>query len=80
MEVRHKGIVNWFGSKGQSWGYIYKDGGGEIYVHYKNIISTPTKPNGLLFLERGQRVAFDIAGGHYRDGTQAINVEVLENE
>lgn len=76
MSERIFGVVEWFGSKGQAWGSIDKDGGGRIFVHYKQILSDNQKDPGYRVLQPGQRVSFEVGPGHYMDGTQAMKVKV----
>jgi CspA family cold shock protein len=72
-----QGIVSWFSSSGQSFGYIIRDDGGQIFVHYKNILSEGQPDPHFKKLEKGQRVEFEIAPGHFCAGTQAVKVKVL---
>jgi cold shock CspA family protein len=74
---RLQGIVSWFSSKGQSFGYILKDDGGQVFVHYKNILEEGQADKNFRKLEKGQRVEFEIAPGHFCAGTQAVKVRVI---
>lgn len=76
MSNRVFGVVEWFGSKGQAWGSIDKDGGGRIFVHYKNILGDNQKDPNYKVLVKGQRVSFEEAPGHFMDGTQAVKVKI----
>ncbi len=61
-----KGTVKWFNdSKG--FGFIEKEGGGDIFVHYGDI-----KDEGFKSLSEGQEVSFDVAQGE--KGPKAENV------
>jgi len=60
------GKVKWFtNSKGN--GFIEKEGGGIVFVHY-----TAIQGDGFKTLNEGQTVEFEIAQGE--KGPQAINV------
>ncbi len=74
--ARHWGVVKWFGSKGQSWGYIITDEGPEIFVHFKSILPDNQENPKFRTLNPGQRVSFEVASGYYMPGTQAVNVKV----
>lgn len=73
------GTVKWFASKQQSFGFILRDDGGEIFVHYRGISEEGQADKKYKVLQPGQRVEFEIAPGHFCDGTQAINVKVIGN-
>jgi CspA family cold shock protein len=62
-----QGKVKWF-SKEKGYGFIEKDGGGDIFVHYTGIAGT-----GYRNLEEGERVSFEIVEG--QRGPQAVNVK-----
>ena len=55
-------------SKG--YGFIEKDGGGDVFVHY-----TAIQGDGFKTLNEGQMVQFDITQGE--KGPQAVNVVKL---
>ncbi|MGR6837322.1 cold-shock protein [Syntrophomonas erecta] len=63
------GTVKWFSNE-KGYGFIEKDGGGDIFVHYSSISG-----DGYRTLMEGQRVEFDIAQGSR--GVQAENVNLL---
>ena len=52
------------------FGFISREGGDDVFVHYSNIQST-----GYKTLDEGQRVEFDVAPG--RKGEEAQNVRVI---
>lgn len=64
-----EGTVKWFNdSKG--FGFIEKDGGGDIFVHH-----TAIQAEGFKSLAEGDRVKFDIVEG--QKGPAAANVVKL---
>jgi len=64
------GVVKWFDpEKGQ--GYIERDEGGEIYVHYSAVICEESE----CHLDEGDRVKFTVYDGP--NGPQAQDVIVL---
>lgn len=73
----YKGVVAWFGSKGQSWGSIDYGDKQRVFVHYKNVVAEGQLDPKYKMLAKGQEVEFELGQGHYCDGTQAINVKVL---
>ena len=64
-----QGTVKWFNNK-KGWGFIVKDDGEDIFVHYSAI-----KDDGFKSLNEGQRVQFDIEQSER--GPAAANVEKL---
>jgi cold shock protein len=69
MSEKEQGSVKWFsGQKG--YGFIERDAGGDIFVHFSAIMS-----EGYRSLEEGQRVEFTVAQGP--KGLQAQEVVVL---
>ena len=64
-----EGTVKWF-SESKGYGFIEKDEGGDVFVHYTDIAG-----EGFRNLAEGQRVQFDEEEG--RKGLQAKNVKPL---
>ncbi len=63
------GTVKFFNAE-KGYGFISREGGKDVFVHYSNIQGT-----GYRTLEEGQRVEFDVAPG--RKGEEAQNVRVI---
>lgn len=68
--LQEMGTVKWFDA-GKGYGFILRDTGAEIFVHYRSILG-----EGHRALFEGQRVAFVIAQG--RKGLQAEEVMPIE--
>lgn len=60
------GTVKWF-NDAKGYGFITKDEGGDLFVHYSSIQS-----EGFKSLQEGQKVEFDLGQG--QKGPQAENV------
>ncbi len=69
MNERITGTIKWFNA-GKGYGFIARDGGEDVFVHYSAIQS-----QGFRTLEEGQRVEFDVELGP--KGPKANNVTIL---
>jgi CspA family cold shock protein len=64
-----EGKVKWF-NEGKGFGFIEKNDGGDIFVHFSAIQST-----GFKTLTEGQSVSFDVVQGN--KGPAAENVKLI---
>ncbi|MFO7264473.1 MAG: cold shock domain-containing protein [Bacillota bacterium] len=65
-----QGRVKWFSAE-KGYGFIEREDGGDVFVHY-----TAINADGFKTLEEGQLVEFDIVEG--ARGPQAANVTRLK--
>lgn len=77
MEKIEIGTCEWFGSNGQSYGYIKRENAGQIYVHFKHISSKNLRDPKFKELRKGDVVSFIEILGHRDSGSQADKVEIL---
>ncbi|MCX5854591.1 MAG: cold-shock protein [Deltaproteobacteria bacterium] len=64
-----EGKVKWF-NEHKGFGFIEKDDGGDVFVHYSAI-----QAGGFKTLHEGQRVSFDVVEGN--KGPAAENVKPI---
>jgi cold shock protein len=64
-----EGTVKWFNNK-KGWGFIQKQDGGDVFVHYSAI-----KGEGYKSLAEGDRVRFEVEDA--AKGPSATNVEKI---
>lgn len=72
MNEQETGTVKWF-NPDKGYGFIKRDNGGDIFVHYSAIIG-----EGYKKLDEGERVSFVVGEG--RKGPAAQNVERLSSD
>ena len=70
MEARETGTVKWFSSQ-KGYGFITRDSGGDVFVHYSAIEGQ----EGFRNLAEGDRVEFSVEQG--QKGPAAANVRRL---
>jgi CspA family cold shock protein len=71
LVAQYKGIVKWF-SSGKGYGFIGREDGPDVFVHYSAIQS-----DGYKQLKEGDEVEFDIVEGS--KGSQADAVTLLKH-
>jgi CspA family cold shock protein len=68
MSEREQGTVKWF-SKEKGYGFIQRENGSDIFVHFSNI-----NADGFKFLEDGQAVEFSVGGNEKGDFAEDVQV------
>lgn len=63
--------MKWFDNP-KGYGFIQRDGGGDVFVHYSAILGV-----GFRSLDEGQRVEFEVVEG--LKGPQAQNVHIVDS-
>lgn len=66
-DERENGTVKWF-NDAKGFGFISRDGGGDVFVHFRSIQGT-----GFKSLQEGQKVTFKVVQG--QKGLQADDVK-----
>ncbi|MGN6092789.1 MAG: cold-shock protein [Luteibacter jiangsuensis] len=66
-DEREYGTVKWF-NDAKGFGFISRDGGGDVFVHFRSIQGT-----GFKSLQEGQKVTFKVVQG--QKGLQADDVK-----
>ena len=64
-----QGTVKFFNAE-KGYGFISRDGGDDVFVHFSNIAG-----DGYKSLDEGQKVEFDVGRG--KKGDEAQNVRVI---
>ncbi len=64
-----KGTVKWF-NENKGYGFIQKESGGDIFVHYTGIVN-----DGFKTLTEGAQVEFEVENSD--KGPRAVSVRVL---
>jgi len=72
MENRESGVVKWFNEK-KGYGFIVRDEGGDIFVHYSAISG-----QGFRSLKEGDRVEFAVKQDS--KGLAASEVKKMDQE
>ena len=67
--MQTRGTVKFFNAE-KGYGFISRDGGDDVFVHYSNI-----QGSGYRSLDEGQAVEFEVGPG--RKGDEAQNVRVI---
>jgi CspA family cold shock protein len=73
MSERETGVVKWF-NPDKGYGFIARDTGGDIFVHYSSI-----QGSGYRVLNEGARVSFVVGEGRKGPAAEEVRVEVSED-
>jgi cold shock protein len=68
-KMKEQGVVKWFNSA-KGYGFIARDSGGDVFVHFKAI-----QGDGYKSLNEGDRVSFNVVKG--QKGNQAEEVSLI---
>jgi cold shock protein len=63
---KEQGTVKWFNG-GKGYGFIERDAGGDVFVHFNSIIG-----EGFKNLDEGQRVEFSVVEGDKGPNAQDV--------
>ena len=77
MDEFEEGTCDWFDTNGQGYGFINRDSGGAVYVHYKQITRVNLRDKKYREIRKGDRVKYKVVAGYRMDGTQAAEVEII---
>lgn len=81
--MKETGTCIWFGTRGESYGYIGFGGktdevyNGQIYIHYKNISKDKLRKDGFREMKPGDILEYESAPGFHNEGTQAVNCKII---
>ncbi len=70
MAEQTTGTVKWFNNS-KGYGFISRDGGDDVFVHYQSIVS-----DGYKSLNENDKVEFTVVDGE--KGPQASDVRVID--
>ncbi|MFI6367953.1 cold-shock protein [Nocardia sp. NPDC050630] len=70
-----EGTVKWFNVE-KGFGFIARDDGADIYVHFSDIPASRKNEDGFRYLRPSERVRFDIAA-HDKDRVKAANIRLI---
>lgn len=66
--MKEQGTVKWFNAS-KGYGFIARDKGGDVFVHYKAIQS-----DGYRSLSEGNRVMFNVTDGQKGDQAEEVTL------
>lgn len=74
MSDRETGTVKWF-NPDKGYGFIARDSGGDIFVHYSSIIGS-----GYRVLNEGARVSYIVGEGRKGPAAEDVQLDVSDDE